>query len=61
MRTLHQRGLDKRQTPYPGEEEVDLARFLEGFLRFLCRPLGSIHVLEDARGEGWQEFMGAVS
>jgi len=23
-------------------------------------PKGSIHVLEDATGEGWQEFVGAV-
>jgi hypothetical protein len=52
MRTLHKRGLDKRQTPDPGEEEVDLARFLVGFLKFLCRALGSVHSLEDATGGG---------
>jgi hypothetical protein len=29
-----------------------LSRSVEDFLIFLCRPLGSIHVLENATGEG---------
>ncbi len=56
MRTLHQRGSDKRQTPDPSQKEHATGRLLEDFLIFLCRPLGSIHVLEDATGEGCQEL-----
>jgi hypothetical protein len=52
MRTLHERGVDKRQTPDPGEEEVDLARFLEDFLIFPCRLPESLHSLEDETGKG---------
>ena len=43
MRTLHQRGLDKRQTPYSGEPEDAFSRFLENFPEFLCRSFESIH------------------
>src|SRR5215217_5709055 len=43
MRTLHQRGLDKRQTPNPGEAQVDLTRFQENIVKFRYRTLGSIY------------------
>jgi hypothetical protein len=47
MRTLRERGLDKHQTPNPGEEQDTERRFLEDFIKFLCRPLGVIHPLQD--------------
>jgi hypothetical protein len=43
IRTLHKSGVDKGQTPYPGEEQVDLTRFLENFVKFLYGTLGSIY------------------
>ena len=47
IRTLHQRGPDKRQTPDPDQREHATGRLLEDFLDFLCRPLGLVHDFED--------------
>ncbi len=60
MRTLHQRGVDERQAPNPGEERNTESRFLEDFLKFLCRPLGSIRPLQDdpVTLEGWGRVAG---
>jgi hypothetical protein len=52
MRTLHQRDLDKRQTPCPGEAYDVLTCLLESFVIFLCRPRGSVYVLEDEPERG---------
>jgi hypothetical protein len=52
MQTLHERSVDKRRTLIQAKSKSTLSRSIEDFLIFLCRPLGSIHNLEDATGEG---------
>ena len=63
MRTLHHRGLDKRQTLYPGEAQGDLTRFVEDFIKLFYRPRRSIHSLRGRlkRGRGEQEFRPPVA
>ena len=56
MQTVHERSVDKRRTLIQAKSKSTLSRFVEDFLIFLRRPLGSIHVLEDTTGEGYQEL-----
>jgi hypothetical protein len=59
MRILHESSLDKRQALIRAKSKSSKVA-QRTFLNFFCRPLGSIHDPEDATGEGWQEFVGAV-
>ena len=60
MRTIHERSVDKRRTLIQVKSKSTLSRSVEDFLIFLCRPLRSVHALEDATGEGYQELRPSV-
>jgi hypothetical protein len=55
MRTHHERSVDRRQTLIQAKSKsTKVAQKIS--LIFPCQPLGSVHVLEDATGEGGQEL-----